>query len=166
MKKWIFSILILTVISIGIGSCIKNDTTTPACSPVTATAPGSEIAALKAYLDSNGIVATLDSRGFFYTLDASGSTDTSHPTVCSDVSVTYTGTFLNGVVFDSTGVDKPASFNLSGTILGWQEAVPLMKQNASMTLYLPPSLAYGPYDYNNIPGNSNLIFRIKLLSYN
>ena len=166
MRKWIFAILILSVISAGISSCLKNDTTKPACSPLTIAAPSSEVATLKAYLDSSGIVATQDSRGFFYTLDASGSTDTLHPTTCSDLSVTYTGTFLNGTAFDSTGANTPASFNLSGTIAGWQEALPLMKKDAIMNLYLPPSLAYGASAYKGIPGNSYLIFKIKLLGFN
>ena len=166
MKKWIPVILLLAATGVSISSCIKNDTTQPVCTPLTVTAPSSEVATLKAYLDSNGIVATQDSRGFFYSIDASASTDTLHPTTCSDVSVTYTGTYQNGAVFDSTGANTPASFNLSGTIAGWQEAVPLMKKDAIMNLYLPPSLAYGASDYQGIPGNSYLIFKIKLLAFN
>jgi FKBP-type peptidyl-prolyl cis-trans isomerase FkpA len=94
MKKLIPVILILLVVAVGISSCLKNETTTPTCTPVTVTAPSTEVATLKAYLDSNGIAATQDSRGFFYSLDtsASTSTDTLHPTACSDVSVTYRGT--------------------------------------------------------------------------
>ena len=158
--------LVLLITGTIISSCFKNETTTPVCSPLTVAAPASEVAALKAYLDSNGIAATQDSRGFFYTIDASASTDTTHPTPCSDVSVTYTGTYLNGEVFDSTGAGTPASFNLSGTIAGWQEALPLMKKDAVMNLYLPPSLAYGSSDYQGIPGNSYLIFKINLLGFN
>src|SRR4051794_34150454 len=100
MKKLISGILILLLVVVGISSCIKNDTTTPACTPLTFTAPSSEVATLKAYLDSTGIVATQDSRGFFYTIDDSVSTDTLHPTPCSDVSVTYLGTYPNGTAFD------------------------------------------------------------------
>jgi FKBP-type peptidyl-prolyl cis-trans isomerase FkpA len=166
MRKWISAILILSVIVAGISSCLKNDNTTPTCTPLTVTAPASEVATLKAYLDSNGIVATQDSRGFFYTMDDSGSTDTLHPTACSDVSVTYTGTFQNGTVFDSTGANSPITFNLSRVIAGWQEALPLMKGKATMNLYLPPSLAYGASDYNGIPGNSYLTFKIKLFAFN
>ncbi|MEJ7694533.1 FKBP-type peptidyl-prolyl cis-trans isomerase [Daejeonella sp.] len=166
MKKCIRVVLIFSVIGIGISSCIKNDTAVPNCLPLTKTAPASEVAILKGYIDSNHIVAIQDSRGFFYSIDSSASTDTAHPTTCSGVSVTYTGTFLNGTVFDSTGAGTPASFNLSGTIIGWQEALPLMKANANMALYLPPSLAYGASGYSRIPGNSYLIFKIKLLAFN
>lgn len=166
MKRWITVVLILMVISIVLNSCMKDETTTRSCKPLATTAPANEVAVLKAYIDSNHIVTTQDSRGFFYSIDFAASTDTAHPTTCSAVSATYTGTFLNGTVFDSTGADRPVSFNLSATIAGWQEAIPLMNSNANMILYLPPSLAYGASGYSSIPGNSYLIFKIKLLGFN
>lgn len=166
MKKWIPAMLVLSMVGVGISSCLKNDTTQPVCSPLTITAPASEVATLKTFLDSSGISAIQDSRGFFYNIDNSASTDTLHPTTCSDVSVTYTGTFTNGTVFDSTGANTPISFNLGQTIAGWIEAVPLMKKNSVMNLYLPPSLAYGASGYQTIPGNAYLIFKIKLWGFN
>jgi FKBP-type peptidyl-prolyl cis-trans isomerase FkpA len=167
MKKWISVALIMLVFGMAISSCLKDDSTTlPDCSPLTTTAPANEVDSLKRFLSDSGIVATQDSRGFFYTLDNGASTDTSHPTRCSDVSVTYNGTFLSGESFDSTRTGAPTSLNLSITIAGWQEAIPLMKKDATMTLYVPPSLGYGSSDYYDIPGNSYLIFKIKLWGYN
>ena len=151
-----------------VGGCIKDSQ--PAqqnCSPVTTTAPTSEVSVLKAFLDSSHITATADNRGFFYTIDSSASVSIAgHPTICSDVSVIYTGTFLNGQAFDSSGANTPLSLSLSSTILGWQEAVPLMRSNAVMTLYLPPSLAYGAGGKGPIPPKANLIFYIRLLAFN
>ena len=166
MKKWIQAILIFLTFGIGLDSCIKSNTPVRTCPTLTVTAPANEVNFLKTYTDSNHIVATQDSRGFFYSIDFSASTDTAHPTTCSAISVAYTGTFLNGKVFDSTGADRPVSLNLSSTIAGWQEAIPLMKANANMILYLPPTLAYGASGYSTIPGNSYLIFKIKLISFN
>jgi FKBP-type peptidyl-prolyl cis-trans isomerase FkpA len=168
MKKLILGIVLLLVVVFGISSCLKNDTTPPTrtCTPLTITAPSTEVATLKAYLDSVGIAATQDNRGFFYSFDTTGATDTLHPIPCSDVSVYYKGTFLNGTIFDSTAANAPASFNLGGVIAGWQEALPLMKGNAVMNLYLPPSLAYGSTTYRGIPANSYLIFKIQLLAFN
>ncbi len=163
MKNIIFIAFILTVMS----GCLKNSNTPDAaCSPVILAAPASEVAVLKTYLDTNHIMATQDSRGFFYSIDSSANTVAGHPTVCSDVSVIYTGTFLNGTGFDSSGANTPVSFNLSGLITGWQEAIPLMKSNDVMMLYLPPALAYGASGKGIIPGNANLIFKIRLLAFN
>lgn len=167
MKKWTPVVLTYLIISIGISSCAKNDAVIrTTCPPLIIAAPDNEVAILQTFIDSNHIVATRDSRGFFYSIDFSASTDTAHPTTCSAISVAYTGTFLNGTVFDSTGANRPVSLNLSGTIAGWQEAIPLLKENAKMTLYLPPSLAYGASRYSTIPGNSYLIFKIHLLAFN
>ena len=158
----------LLFIAVCLNSCIKdNSSNIPVvdCSVVTTAAPSAEITTLKHYLDSSAISAVQDSRGFFYKMDSTVATDSgSHATVCSNIAVTYKGTFLNGTTFDSsnTAVELP----LSNTILGWKEAVPLMKKNASITLYLPPSLAYGSAGYPpTIPGNAYLIFTITLYNF-
>ena len=148
--------------------CLKDNTSTRDCSSPTTTAPATEIASVKAYLDSIGVTASQDSRGFFYTIDSSASTVAGHPTGCSDVSVTYVGKFTNGIGFDSSGATTPVSFGLYGNLItGWKEAIPLMKANSTMNLYLPPSLAYGATGYPGaIPANAILIFNIKLLGFN
>jgi FKBP-type peptidyl-prolyl cis-trans isomerase FkpA len=147
------SIYILLVLAIAAGSCKKKDN----CPEVTTAAPASEVATLKTYIQSNNINAIEDSRGFFYTIDAAGSG--SKPNTCSAVTVAYVGKLTNGTTFDS---NSNASFYLSGLITGWQEGIPLIAQGGSITLYLPPSLAYGSQAQQGIPANSNLIFKIDL----
>jgi FKBP-type peptidyl-prolyl cis-trans isomerase FkpA len=164
MRKLMFAFLAGTIVVLA--GCLK-DNNTPGCdgSPVTATAPASEIATLKTYLETKGITATQDSRGFFYTIDSSASTTTEHPTRCSFITASYVGKLANDTIFDSAPEATPASFNLSGTILGWQEAIPLMKLNSTMKLYLPPSLGYGSTGRGTIPPNAILVFEnVKLLA--
>ncbi len=146
--------LIATIFLIGLAGCKKDD---PKCPEVSVTAPAAEVQTLKAYIQANNITATEDPRGFFYTIDSLGSG--SKPTACSAVSVDYVGKLTNGTVFDS-GDD--VSFYLSELILGWQEGIPLVAPGGKITLYLPPSLAYGPNANGSIPANSNLIFNITL----
>ncbi len=164
MKKLLFFAFATTLFAT---SCIKNETniSQPDCSIVTTTAPAAEVTALKAYLDSNNITATQDSRGFFYIADSAALT-TPKPTPCSTVLVDYKGTLTSGTVFDSSAA--PVAFSLSENLIaGWKEALPLVGKNGSITLYLPPSLAYGAAGYPGvIPGNANLIFHIKLYDFN
>lgn len=131
------------------------------CPEVTITAPSAEVATLKSYLDAAGITATQDDRGFFYTIANAGSG--SHPTACSHVTVNYTGKLTTGITFDD---GDNVSFSLSQLITGWQEGIPLIAEGGSITLYLPPSLAYGSSANGSIPANSNLIFIIELKSVN
>lgn len=128
------------------------------CASPTKTAPASEVSALEAYITAQGIVATKDSRGFYYAIDVPGGT--SKPTICSTISVKYTGRLTNGTIFDSS---NGATFNLSQLIVGWQQGIPYIGKGGKIKLYLPPSLAYGSSASGTIPANSILIFDIELI---
>ncbi|MGV3556728.1 FKBP-type peptidyl-prolyl cis-trans isomerase [Larkinella arboricola] len=126
-----------------------------------AKAPEAEVAILKEFIDASGISATADERGFYYTIHSPGSGP--KPTVRSNVTVNYEGSLTNGKIFDS---GKNISFGLYQLILGWQEGIPLIAPGGSITLYLPPSLAYGSRAQGGIPANSILIFKIDLIRIN
>ncbi|HEY2783423.1 MAG TPA: FKBP-type peptidyl-prolyl cis-trans isomerase [Fimbriiglobus sp.] len=81
------------------------------------------------------------------------------------VTIHYTGWLLDGTEFDTTrkGRCTPATYALSGLIRGWQKGIPGMKQFGIRRLLIPPSLAYGAGGRTGIPGNSTLLFEIKLL---
>lgn len=140
-------------------ACNKVDT--DVCAPVSVTAPAAEVSAVREFLASKNITAQEDSRGFFYTIRQAGGS--AKPSVCSNVQVTYSGTLTNGDKFDGA---SQISFNLSRLITGWQAGIPLIGAGGSITLYLPPSLAYGAKAQDKIPANSILIFDIDLLQFN
>lgn len=87
------------------------------------------------------------------------------PVDTSVVTVHYTGTYINGEVFDSS-VERgePVQFGVNQVIPGWTEALKLMKPGASCTLYIPSELAYGSNGQSGIAPNSVLIFTVELLS--
>lgn len=89
------------------------------------------------------------------------------PVDTSIVTVHYTGTLINGSIFDSS-VERgqPAQFPVNGVIPGWTEALQLMKPGAKWILYIPPQLAYGEYGNQGIEPNSLLIFEVELISIN
>lgn len=144
MKKYGFIVLAWALIA---GSCKQDDQ----AAPIT----------LDQYINTNKISATADSRGFYYTIQAPGSGV--KPTASSNVTVNYTGKLTNGNTFDS---GKSVSFNLSDLIVGWQYGIPLIAPGGSITLYLPPNLAYGSRAVGDIPANSVLIFTIDLIRVN
>lgn len=164
MKKVLTAFLIGSVIMV---SCKKNLTSSCGYNIASITAPATEIDSLKTLLQDSGIVANQNPIGFFYTIGQPGS-GTSINNLCSTVSVSYTGKFFTGQIFDSTATGKVATYQLGQFIIGWQKALPLIKKDGDITLYIPPSLAYGPttvYDTNGnvvIPASSYLIFQIHL----
>lgn len=82
------------------------------------------------------------------------------------VTVDYEGKLINGQVFDSTYQrGKPATFQLSQVIEGWQQALQMMKAGATWELYIPPKLAYGDKGLGGPIGpNETLVFKVHLIS--
>lgn len=81
------------------------------------------------------------------------------------VKVHYTGTTIDGKVFDSS-VERgePIEFPLSGVIAGWTEGVQLMPIGSKFTFYIPSNLAYGEQGAGQTIGpNETLIFDVELL---
>jgi peptidyl-prolyl cis-trans isomerase A (cyclophilin A) len=90
------------------------------------------------------------------------------PVATSNVKVHYTGTFLDGKVFDSS-VQRgtPIDFGLNQVIPGWTEGVQLMKEGSKYKFYIPYALAYGEQGYPGaIPPKSDLIFEVELIKIN
>jgi FKBP-type peptidyl-prolyl cis-trans isomerase len=85
------------------------------------------------------------------------------PVIDSTVKVNYTGRFIDGSIFDSSG-DDGALIPLDMVIQGWTEALLLMSLGSKYIVYIPSSLAYGHNGIQNIiPSYSTLIFEVELL---
>lgn len=87
------------------------------------------------------------------------------PKKTDKVKVHYTGTLLDGTVFDSSVQrGKPAEFQLNQVIPGWTEGVQLMKVGAKYKFYIHPDMAYGARGSQGAIGpNELLIFEVELL---
>lgn len=87
------------------------------------------------------------------------------PTADDKVKVHYTGTLLNGTVFDSS-VERgePAEFGVGQVIKGWTEVLQLMPVGSKYIVWIPSELAYGERGAGgDIKPNSTLKFEIELL---
>ncbi len=159
MKLNFLKTVSVAIMMIGtVSACDKKTATTKNCPPVTTAASASEVTQLEQYLASANISATKDDRGFYYTVNNAGSGN--KPSACATVTVNYKGRLTTGEEFDAAdGVEFP----LPNLIVGWQEGIPLIAPGGKITLYLPPSLAYGSAAQSGIPANSILIFEIDLV---
>ena len=86
------------------------------------------------------------------------------PTVQDQITIHYTGSFVDGEVFDSS-VERgdPATFPLSRLVQGWQIAIPYMGVGDTTEIAIPAELAYGLRGGGPIPGGATLLFTIELL---
>jgi FKBP-type peptidyl-prolyl cis-trans isomerase len=86
------------------------------------------------------------------------------PTAENTVKVHYTGSLIDGTVFDSSVGKDPVEFPLSSVIPGWTEAVQLMPVGSKFKFWLPSELAYGANGAGEaIKPFSTLLFDVELL---
>ena len=87
------------------------------------------------------------------------------PKKTDTVTVNYTGTLIDGTIFDSSVQrGQPATFPVSGVIPGWTEALQMMKVGDKWQLFIPAKLAYDEQSPSpKIGPNSTLIFEVELL---
>jgi len=116
---------------------------------------------IESYLNANNLTFQKTSSGLYYDINVSGNGNS--PTFNSNVTLGYKGYFLNGDVFDQS---SEATFNVSGVVLGFAEAVLLLKPGGSGTFILPSRLAYGARGAGSIQPGAVIIFDINLISVN
>jgi len=120
----------------------------------------------QAFLASNkqkpGVV-TLDN-GLQYKIITQGKGEKPGPT--DTVTVNYTGTLIDGRIFDSSEKQgHPISFQVDQVIKGWTEVLQLMPAGSKWEVYIPADLAYGKQPVGAMIGpNETLIFTIELIS--
>jgi len=124
------------------------------------------IAQNKAFLEANAkkdSVKTLPS-GLQYIVLKEGNGQ--KPTMNDRIKVHYTGTLIDGTVFDSSYKrNEPAEFNVGQVIPGWSEGIQLMTVGSKYRLFIPENLAYGGQTPQGsvIKPYSTLIFVVELL---
>jgi FKBP-type peptidyl-prolyl cis-trans isomerase FklB len=105
-----------------------------------------------------GVITT--SSGIQYKVIKAGSGKS--PTDTSMVKVEYSGSYINGTVFEKS--KEPVTFPLNNVIPGWIEVLKLMKPGAIYQVAIPPQLAYGEHGVDKAIGpNQTLVFTIHLL---
>jgi len=124
------------------------------------------IAQNKAFLEGNAkkdSVKTLPS-GLQYIVLKEG--NGKKPILTDRIRVHYTGTLIDGTVFDSSYKrNQPAEFGVGQVIPGWTEALQLMSVGSKYRVFIPENLAYGAQapQGSAIKPYSTLIFVVELL---
>ena len=163
MKKFLLPALL---ICLSFAACKKNDNKCTAKESTTV-ASAAEVQRIVQYLADSSITAVQHPSGIFYKITTPG--NATKPNICSYVTVRYVGKFFDGRIFDQTPGTSTTAFELSNLIAGWHRGLPQIGVGGKITLYIPPSLAYGPDAIYNqgvevIPANAYMIFDIELLN--
>jgi len=128
-------------------------------------AEGTNAEAGKAFLAENknnpGVIELPS--GLQYTVITEGSGVKA--TAKNQVKVHYTGTLIDGTVFDSSvSRGEPATFGVTQVISGWVEGLQLMSKGAKYKFFIPSNLAYGAQGAGKVIGpHATLVFEVELL---
>jgi FKBP-type peptidyl-prolyl cis-trans isomerase FkpA len=150
-------------------ACVKDGCNIPDPS---ITSASSEDDYMRSYFQTNNITdLTKHPSGVYYKLNTPGS-GTQGPGLCNTIFFNYYAyKFGSGVAFDSYDQPGGTGFLLGNLIIGVKKVLPLVKPGGSITMYIPPSLAYGNEtikDQNGnviLPANSYIKFDISLVSF-
>ncbi|HEU0277196.1 MAG TPA: FKBP-type peptidyl-prolyl cis-trans isomerase [Rhodanobacteraceae bacterium] len=108
-------------------------------------------------------VVTLPSGVQYKVLDRARGTE--NPTLASEVTLQFSGQFLDGTVFANTkDLGKPVVFPVDGMIPGWRDIITRMHVGDHWQVFIPPDQGYGIRgEPPRIGPNEALIFDIRLL---
>ena len=153
--------IIVLAVAVGLFAGCSPKETAPEPTTQAGAKPADSDAFLAANAKKDGVTTTAS--GLQYKVIKSGTG--ASPKATDQVKVHYTGTTIDGNVFDSSVQrGQPAVFPVGAVIPGWVEALQLMKVGDKWQLFIPARLAYGEHSPTSaIPPNSDLIFEVELL---
>jgi len=161
-----FVVAILTIIVAAVG-CGKSSNSS-GYTPCTDLAPSADSSALLSFAKANGITPVKDTTGLYYQIITQGAGPT--PNSNSLVYITYTGTRMDGSIFDSTTNSSKTGWQLNTLIPGWQIGLPKIQVGGHIKLLIPSAYAYGCQGVLSQQGtpiiipNAPLYFDVNLVS--
>jgi FKBP-type peptidyl-prolyl cis-trans isomerase len=99
-----------------------------------------------------------------YKVLASGDAKGAHPTRKDTVRVVYEAGLADGKIVDKAPPEG-IEFPLGKLITAWQVIVPMMRPGDEWQVYAPYQFAYGVAGKGEIPPSTDMVFRIKLISF-
>nr|WP_321356930.1 FKBP-type peptidyl-prolyl cis-trans isomerase [uncultured Draconibacterium sp.] len=157
--KLVTRFLLAIVIGVAIVSCIDDG---EEYIPPT---KAEEAALLDVYLDTlanRGLDIDTTALGVYYITDSIG--NGTYPEVGDTCVIKYTGSFMDGSIFDSTG-DETWEFILGteGVIDGFNDGVSVIDEEGSAFLIIPSELGYGETGAGHIPPNTTIVFKVDVV---
>ena len=118
------------------------------------------------YLVANNLTGyQMTASGIYYKVLTPG-TGTIPITENNTVNINYTGSLLNGFIFDSYNYSdgKGTGFDVPAVISGLQEMLKSHTTGATVSAIIPSRLAYGRAAFGTAPVNSNIRFDFTIIS--
>jgi FKBP-type peptidyl-prolyl cis-trans isomerase FkpA len=114
------------------------------------------------YTDSAGIAMERTENGLYYSIIEEGKGE-NYIGYKDQVTFYYKGSFLNGNTFQAISENDPLKFTVNQLIIGWQDALMMLKKGGSIQIIVPPQLGYADRRSDVIPANTILIYELAVL---
>jgi FKBP-type peptidyl-prolyl cis-trans isomerase len=114
---------------------------------------------IKNFIKKNDLSLVKTSSGLYKKRVSNGDGQIIHYT--DSVSITYQGKLLNGKQFDNQ--TKPQTMAVRDLIAGWKEVLIGARKGDEWMMIIPPQLGYGQNKLDDIPVNSILVFKMKIV---
>lgn len=157
----LFAFAIAVSVLVNLASCIESNDLPER----TAQTELQEINQSIANLEKAGYNVDTTDLGIYYIMNKTGSG--SFPVEGDTCFLIYTGFFLDGTIFDSSGdyyQDSIWQFNYKkvSVISGFNDGISLLNKGAEAEVIIPSKLAYGASGYGIIPPYTPIVFSMKM----
>lgn len=117
---------------------------------------------IQSYLDSTGLEMERTEDGLYYSIIEEGEGE-EYIGYNDHVTFYYKGSFLNGNTFQAISEKDPLNFTVSQLIIGWQDALMMLKKGGKIHVIIPPQLGYADQKSDVIPANTVLVYELGVL---
>lgn len=117
---------------------------------------------IQAYLDSTNTEMESTEDGLYYSIIEEGEGE-EYISYKDQVTFAYKGSFLNGNSFQVISKNDPLSFKVKQLIIGWQDALMMLKKGGKIDIIIPPQLAYANKSTDVIPANTILRYELEVI---
>lgn len=117
---------------------------------------------IQAYLDSTGINMERTEEGLYYSILEEGHGE-KRINYKDQVTFAYKGSFLTGNTFQVIGREEPLKYKVNQLIIGWQDALMMLKEGGRIHIIIPPQLGYATKKTDIIPANTILMYELEVL---
>ena len=118
--------------------------------------------AIQEYIDSTGVAMEKTENGLYYKIlkEGEGNQKIGYN---DQVTFYYKAAYLKGKTFQIIRKDDPLTFKVNQMIIGWQDALMMLKEGGEIEIIIPPQLAYADKKTELIPANTILRYNLTVL---
>lgn len=117
---------------------------------------------IQSYIDSTGVSMEKTEDGLYYNIIKEGEGD--RLIGYNDlVTFYYKAAYLKGKTFQIIGEEDPLEYKVNQLIVGWQDALMMLKEGGEIQIIIPPQMGYADKNTGLVPANTILRYDLTVV---